>query len=653
MKYLFLFIFFYSFDSFCHDEHDHEHVANPCDGKVQLLKFPEIEKLNERLEWFGASNTEVASSPCKAKVLPSSEEMDQVIKAKAKGDSSQNTTVNGIEFRGESAALVKAFRDLTTAKDSFGWSAKPQSQKNFQKDFNVNPECKKVICAMEKIWGKNLAEKMLYIKLKHNYNTSEYAFDSSSRFEEKEMNDVMLALEDLPQHLQPLGKPNQRLTLFERGYTLASYGQNSNVLANAVIMLFGGWSKSEPLKRQYATYHEFSHNISDFYSDLDNSPKWLKMSGWTKKGDEWESGKDACFTSKYGLTNPAEDFAESISAYRYGPSEFKKSCPKKYDFIKSEVYKGVEYLNIDSCIQIPKKNQDSFFSEIEEKLNGHLESKIDPEAIQKSCPDLIEMKLNKMAIESCYAKVLKESLMNENKELLSAAMSKAGIKNTDHNLTMLMSVYNERNTEKVAPQLEGIKSKVDSDIEKIISKGMPEKVKPHFDFDRACSKEIWDGNIEGMRECAASGLINDDKKWRVFSAGKIFPKLNLPKDITEEAKTDIEEKRDAAFVKLMKSSTMMDEDINKAISYKKQVVNYHFLISEQKLRADRTDWKTMEPKEFCSNFYAPSDSVKRQIPKDSDNIPGFTEWCESKQGAARKRYSFSKKEVDEFVQGKK
>ena len=656
MKYLILFIFFYSFDSFCHD--DHEIVATPCTGKVLDMSFPDIEKLNQRLEWFGASNLQVANSPCKAKSVPSSSEIEEFIKSKIKPDQVQNAVVNGVDFKGESPILIRAFKDFTTAKDSFGWGLKPASQKNFQKEFNINPECRKVMCAMEKIWGKSLAEKMLLVKLKHNYNTSEYAFDSSSRFEEKEMDDVVLALEDLPQHLIPLGKPNQRLTLFERGYTLAAYGKDSNVLANAVVMFFGGWSKSAPLKRQYATFHEFSHNISDFYSDMDNSPKWLKMSGWTKKGDEWESGKDACFTSKYGLTNPAEDFAESISAYRYGSEDFKKSCPKKYDFLKSEVFKGVEYTSLDSCIPIPKKNQELFFTEIEDSLKNLMETRLEAASIQKSCPNLLEVKLNQSTIDNCYSKILKDSITNTNTDKLTAALLKAGIKKSDHNLEMLLTSYAEKAVgnaelaEKIAPHLEDIKNKVDSDIDKIIKASMPDQVKMHYDFDRLCAQEIWNGVVESMKECAAKTIVADDKKWRAFGAGRAFPKLNLPADITEEAKKDIEERRDAEFIKQMKSTGLLDEAMKVTLNDKKQVLNYHFQMAAQNLRSNRSDWKSMEPAEFCTTQYAPSNYVKSRLPKDAVQIPNFEEWCIEKQSASRKRFSFGNKDMEDFLKGK-
>ena len=76
--------------------------------------------------------------------------------------------------------------------------------------YDIDPECDKVFCALEKIWGADFASKMLYIRLKYLYNTSELAFTNSSRFRAHELDDILIALEDLPPHIYPtVSKPKK------------------------------------------------------------------------------------------------------------------------------------------------------------------------------------------------------------------------------------------------------------------------------------------------------------------------------------------------------------------------------------------------------------------------------------------------------------
>lgn len=53
--------------------------------------------------------------------------------------------------------------------------------------------------------------------------------------------------------------------------------------------------------------------------------------------------------SKYGESNPSEDFAESLTAYRYNPAGLKKAAPEKYNFIKDRIFNGQEFINHSSC----------------------------------------------------------------------------------------------------------------------------------------------------------------------------------------------------------------------------------------------------------------------------------------------------------------
>jgi hypothetical protein len=318
----------------------------PCMNKVLIDKFEDIENLEKHLEWHGANNLLIQKAPCKTTKILTNEELSKFISIHIENDNSSGS-INGVNFVNESSVLIEAFNKLTTAKDIFGSNVIAANQKNFQKVFSINPECKKVVCAINKIWGKEVGTKMLYILLKHNYNTSEYAFEDSDRLKSDEMEDILMSLEDLPKILIPLGRNNQRLTHYSRGIILK--GNNEKVKANGVVMLFDRWSSEPRFERQYTIFHEISHNISRKFDDLDESPEWLALSGWVKKGENWFKSEKACFTSQYSQNNPWEDFAETIATYRYNAKSLKKTCPAKYNFAKNKVFKGLEYLSNETC----------------------------------------------------------------------------------------------------------------------------------------------------------------------------------------------------------------------------------------------------------------------------------------------------------------
>jgi hypothetical protein len=74
--------------------------------------------------------------------------------------------------------------------------------------------------------------------------------------------------------------------------------------------------------------------------------------GWTYfqsrgKGGNWklwsDDGNKA--PTNYGKTNPLEDMCESVKMYVYDPQHLKDSSPLRYNFIRDQIFGGVEYDN--------------------------------------------------------------------------------------------------------------------------------------------------------------------------------------------------------------------------------------------------------------------------------------------------------------------
>ncbi|ASD62312.1 hypothetical protein [Bdellovibrio bacteriovorus] len=310
----------------------------------------------EELDWWAANERQVKSAVCRLKLPVTTEEIQRYYKNLPVEDGYEAGTheVAGVVLNNERPHLVLAFsRLLTLGRES----ASPEKViKDFQKEFKIGPGCDKALCAAQKIFGADVGPQMLYLMDRFDVNTSPYSFTSASLFTAGEIADVIRTFELVKPDQLPFGF-NKQLIKFKRGYTRASYGNDGGkVLANASIELFDSWSEQSSIMRQYTLYHEIAHNHSDNqFSDYDRSVTWLELSNWKESkagGFEVEKKKALQghpFVSRYGESNPFEDFAESVTAYRFSPNLLKKKSAEKYNLIKYLVHDGQEYTSSKNC----------------------------------------------------------------------------------------------------------------------------------------------------------------------------------------------------------------------------------------------------------------------------------------------------------------
>lgn len=303
-----------------------------------------VNELHRYLSWNSASTEEIQKAPCKSLKTPSNPEMLNYINSVPSGN--QNSDIHGVRFVAERPLLLEAFRKLTTMRDTLGYQEEPSAQVDLQNRFSINPACSKVLCAVEKIWGPEMGKKILFLELAFNVNASELSIDGTSRFTPEELNDVILAINDVPKELRSWPRQNQPIVRYERG-KMPYFHEGTKTEADAGIMLYDRWASKSSTGRQYVVFHEIAHNISRHLGNLDESPEWFEKSGWVKLGEDWSHGKEYCAVSNYGARHPDEDFAETLSAYRYNGKALKKRCPEKYEFAKKRVFHGREFLEQD------------------------------------------------------------------------------------------------------------------------------------------------------------------------------------------------------------------------------------------------------------------------------------------------------------------
>ena len=632
-------------------------VSNDCVPiEIPTVDMKDLQKL---LDWHGASAEQIEKAACKTINPPSAKDLDDFIQSKATG--SANAQINGVSFENESPALIEAFKNFTTAKDGFGIFPEPDLQKNFQADYKINPECQKVRCAMEKIWGKGLSEKILYLNLKHHFNSSEYAFENSDRFTESEMNDVLMGVEDLPPHLIPLGKENQRLTHFKRGYTLKNYGPN--VVANAVVMLFDPWDTEPAREKQYTIFHEASHNVSSKLGNLDESPEWLAQSSWVKTGDNWTADPNACQITEYGATNPWEDFAESMSTYRYNAQAFKTKCPKKYDFIKTNVAKGIEYIEVKSCSPIPEDKLNLAQKNLLQKISDSLHDQtFSAQEVLKACVDSFSYPPKDEEMKNCSVKLMTAVQTNSN-DRINDALALAQIPDTQANRDQVLSglgiliANDEALKKKMIEKAKGIPEAIDSIVKKSISEAIPKEManKPLDSDDyswriyqEACRAQVFQSiSKDQLARCHLKTIIDKDKESQRWNSG-YFSAYKAPPPFKADALSSLEAKRDAALEEHLMNQETTKVAMKKVEAEIKESLSWHYR-HVSILLYDMKDWKKKTPEEFCSLTYAKSSNILSPFGlKAGTQIPSIQDWCVKKQSEKKRRYEFSDEEWKEY-----
>lgn len=264
------------------------------------------------LEWNAVSPTQYENAFCKNQEVP---DYDQWLASQA-APVRPRQSIKGFEFQGQSQKLLDAFRDITR-----NMPARESS-------------CTSVLCAVDEIWGPHIGRRILYVRARHGFNTSELAFRNTRRLTHTELDDILITLSDLPPELEMVGQGgNQRMTLAAEGVTHPTIPEAA---ADAAINFYDRWRGTSRQQRQYGLFHEFGHNISEIRGNLDRSR-------------EWRSLEKRCVVSGYGKTDNREDFAEAVMKYRFNGQGLRESCPEKYAFLKREAFQGREYLDNSQC----------------------------------------------------------------------------------------------------------------------------------------------------------------------------------------------------------------------------------------------------------------------------------------------------------------
>jgi hypothetical protein len=290
----------------------------------------------QTLPWSAVTASDVAASKCKTMRAPTAAEIQNYLKSRRIGAGTDENVLGGaLTLEYENHDFIQAFKKLVPSLPA--------------KLIPLVQGCTSVSCAVGALWGKEYGNQLLYLMLRFGLNASEYSsLDDSSRFNANEMNTLLTVVHDLPNFALPFGE-NIPFHRFLRGSWLVINGKDK-VIANASIHFFDPWEKQGSEERQYSAFHEMGHRFSSRGRGtlLEMQKKWTDLGGWILQNQAWKRTGNGCFISRYAQSEPDEDFAETVAAYRYAPARLLTACSSKYRYMK-EVFQGTEYLTDGQC----------------------------------------------------------------------------------------------------------------------------------------------------------------------------------------------------------------------------------------------------------------------------------------------------------------
>jgi hypothetical protein len=304
-----------------------------------------IDDIVDEISYEAATSNDVKGAVC-IKDFPTTGEMTTWINQEMINSTKKySEQIAGFSFKNESPELLRAFAKLV----SFTGDENTDNANHYKEiskidNFNKAKSCETVVCAVETIFGKGLGIAHIYMLNNYGYNLSPYsssAYSLITNYDKEQIQDLFYAVAATPRKLLPTKDPH-RICRYKTGGLSKIAGPDH---------FSNSWANMKRHKRHYIAFHEAAHHLSSRVdlngSSLDESEEWKELS------------KKNVFISEYAKTNPGEDLAETIAAYRFVPEKLKLLSKEKYDFVKKYVYEGFEFSKDSNCKDLEKLTDSS------------------------------------------------------------------------------------------------------------------------------------------------------------------------------------------------------------------------------------------------------------------------------------------------------
>ena len=302
------------------------------------------------------SDRKMKEAPCRNTTPPSLEEMKNWL-SEWTGTSQTTIKTHGVIFEEESSKMIDLFKKLQPYK--------------VQEKLIEESDCKKVICSreyMEHSYSEKEWIQLLYMLARYGFNGSPLLYrkkEDQEFWKSEELDKILIALSDFPKDILPIKNTEGKLLTtplirHKRGSTPERLRRPrlgfGCISATDFIEVFDCADNYSVPRYQEMIFHEVVHVIGRG-NKLVESSEWKSFAGWEGREDPLSEKPESspsnmsnyvfknrnCLTSQYGKENPFEDLAESAIAYRYNPNTLKKVCPRKYNYLKWNLFNGWEY----------------------------------------------------------------------------------------------------------------------------------------------------------------------------------------------------------------------------------------------------------------------------------------------------------------------
>jgi hypothetical protein len=286
-----------------------------------------VQAANDTL--WAATPAQIEASPYFPKQAISIGEIDQWLRRERPAMPQTRATIKGIQFDGENTRLIVAFKALT---DRTGVS-----------DFTSS--CQTVRCAVEEVFGAGIGLKLLFMFERYGFNGTHLGDLNADAWTSSELDLLLRGLACFPEHTFPQ-RNRRNINHFKRGYVPAQFSvaDAQGLVADSKIRMYDRWDTYPNAQKIYAVFHEVSHVLAVWNGQIDLQDRWKNIDGgWIQHGDSWTPSVPNKIISTYGRENPLEDFAETMSAYRFNAEGLKTFSPKRYEFVRQNFFDGLEY----------------------------------------------------------------------------------------------------------------------------------------------------------------------------------------------------------------------------------------------------------------------------------------------------------------------
>ncbi len=206
-------------------------------------------------------------------------------------------------------------------------------------------DCADVACAARAMFGDEAAPLIVNLAVRYHY----IAADKKTAWGADDLEELTGSLSDLPDSWFTADAKSYRLLVRRSGdaWTPTPIPASLTLVAMAGaglpgILVQDGWSTLRPNARRAAIVHEMAHELS-----RNKSGKW--KGAWRTAMAADEAAGRTMPVSAYAGTNAEEDFAESVTAYRYMAPALMRRAPARYAFLRDKVFGGLEYGSEAKC----------------------------------------------------------------------------------------------------------------------------------------------------------------------------------------------------------------------------------------------------------------------------------------------------------------